>query len=158
MIVLIHPSVALSLVLGILDIPGWWVLKTWCGLFVHFSPSVMEKLPSRSWAEPRLYREASPLWVPIVFYKCPSCLYRAVTAASQDGWQKLMRWGCFPLPHWALLAITKALASWCMAESKQLRMPSQPIMRFWERKLRQDQYILCEDVKCFVTSVVQGCF
>lgn len=35
-----------------------------------------------------------------------------------------MRWGCFPLPHCALLDLTKDLASCCVAESKMLRKPS----------------------------------
>lgn len=79
---------------------------------------------------------------------------RAVTAVSRDRRQELPRWGRLP-----------ATLCWIghnkgANQLEMLRKPSlsRSIMWCWERKLRQDQYILYIDVKWLVTLVLRSCF
>lgn len=106
-----------------LGIPGQMVLKIWWELL-----PVPASLPCRSFLPDHeqnqgFYDGKPALGVPL-FSLNVQAVSTELPAASQDGGQELMRWGCFPLPHCALLLITKDLASWCVPENKMFRKPS----------------------------------
>ena len=101
MILPIHPRVAFVMILPIRLRAAFLVLDTsafqdseW--VFFCCSHSSMEKPSSQLWMNRGVLCGKTTLGVPIILFQCPGCLHRAVTAASQDGSQELMRWGCFP--------------------------------------------------------------
>lgn len=133
-------------------------VSEWTFFFFFFSScfghSSLAKLSSRLQTEQRI-----PQWKTYTrsshrSLQMSQLSLRAVTAASQDRRQELLRWGCFPATL-CWIRHNKGANQLVMLRKPPL---SQSIIWWWERKLRQDRYILCVDVKWLVTLVLRNCF